>query len=604
MEQHSEDFIDINEARTLHGLFQIRVSRDPNQLAYRYFHQTSKRWHDYSWQESLKEINQWRKALIGAGLQKGQSVGIMLRNCPEWIFIEQACMAQGCISVPLYPNDRPDNVSHIMNEAEIQLILIEDNAQLNTIESAGNDLNKIPVIISTKNISGKKSKLDCIYYENWLTKYSDVSLDENYKDFNPKELATIVYTSGTTGRPKGVMLSHLNILSNASAGIHAVPVYKTDLFLSFLPLSHTLERTIGYYIPVMTGASVAFSRSVPLLAEDLLTIKPTVLISVPRIFERVYGKIQNQLESKSPIAKKLFQLTEDIGWKRFEYEQGRGDNTWQFVFWPFLNKIVAQKLLDKLGGRMRFAISGGAPLPETIAHLFISFGLPIVQGYGLTETSPVISVNTLKDNLPSSIGPPLPGVDVRLSKNNELQTRSDCVMLGYWKNETATREMFTDDGWLKTGDLARIEKNHIYITGRLKEILVLSNGEKVPPVDMEIAICLHSFFEQAVVVGEGKPYLSAIVVLEPEQWKQLANRLSLNTNDPKSFSDKRAKEYALEKLCGCLNGFPGYAQVRQITLSLELWTDENHLLTPSLKIRRNVILDHFNDKIEEMYKGH
>jgi len=604
MELISEDYINIDEANTLHGLFQIRVNRNPDATAYRYFHHQSNSWRKYSWRQALDQINRYRSALLGIGLKKGQSVGIMLRNCPEWIFIEQACMAEGLISVPLYPNDRADNVAHIINEAEIQLILIENQEQWVTLKNANNDLNSPPIVICLKDMNEQNEKLHCSYYNDWLIEHENFALDDSYKSFDTNELATIVYTSGTTGRPKGVMLSHRNILSDANAGIHSVRIYKDDLFLSFLPLSHTLERTVGYYIPVMCGATVAFSRSVPQLAEDLLTIKPTVLISVPRIFERVYGKIQIQLESKSPIARKLFQLTESIGWERFEYIQGRGKKSWRFLFWPLLNKVVAKKLLDKLGGRLRFAISGGAPLPDTIAHLFISFGLPILQGYGLTETSPVISVNTLEDNIPSSIGTPLPGIDVRLDNKMELQTKSDCVMSGYWKNQQATKEMFTEDGWLKTGDLAKIENNHIYITGRLKEILVLSNGEKVPPVDMEIAICLHSLFEQAIVIGESKPFLTAIAVLDPDQWKKLAKSFSLDPDQPESLEDNRVKSKVLSELCSCLDHFPGYTQVRQLTLSIEPWTDENHLLTPSLKIRRKVILEHFEDEINKMYEGH
>ncbi|HFE37003.1 MAG TPA: long-chain fatty acid--CoA ligase [Gammaproteobacteria bacterium] len=604
MQPGNQDYINKNDAKNLHQLFQIRAERTPHNIAYRYYDNQSDAWHEYTWTESLAQINRWRQALQGEGLKQGQSVGIMLKNCPEWIFLEQACMAQGIISVPLYPNDRPDNIAHIVNESDIALMLIEDQLQWTSIDAAKDRLHHKPIIISLKNLNETSNDFQQKHYQDWLQEHDKQDLDDSYLHFDPQALATIVYTSGTTGRPKGVMLSHWNILSNAASGIQAITIFKDDLFLSFLPLSHTLERTVGYYIPVMTGASVAFSRSIPQLAEDLLIIKPTILISVPRIFERVYSKIQVQLEAKSPIAHKLFQLTESIGWERFEYQQGRGAKSWRFVLWPLLNKLVAQKLMDKLGGRLRFAISGGAPLPETIAHLFISFGLPILQGYGLTETSPVISVNTLEDNIPSSIGLPLPGVEVRIGENSELLTRSESVMSGYWKNTQATREIFTDDGWLKTGDLAKIENKHIYITGRLKEILVLSNGEKIPPVDMEIAICLNPLFEQALVVGEGKSFLTAIAVLNPEQWKQIAVELSLDPDSPESIRCDKAKTRVLAILCRCLKDFPGYAQIRQITLSLEPWTDANHLLTPSLKIRRKILLEHFSNDIDSMYAGH
>ncbi|MDH5258871.1 MAG: long-chain fatty acid--CoA ligase [Gammaproteobacteria bacterium] len=598
------DVIKPESAKTLQGLFNIRAEKDPDKIAYRYFDYQQAKWCEYTWQKSLEKINQWRKALVGSGLKPGDSVSMMIRNCPEWIFIEQACMSEGIISVPLYPNDRADNIAHIVNEAEVKLILIENHLQWEILKEAQTDFLAKPVIISMDTIQDDSPVLTLHNLPQWIIDNDKQQISEIPHQSNPKSLATIVYTSGTTGRPKGVMLSHWNILSNAYSGISAVNVYKEDLFLSFLPLSHTLERTIGYYLPLMCGSTVAFARSVPQLAEDLLTIKPTVLISVPRIYERVYSKIIQQLEIKSPIAKKLFQLTTNIGWSKFEFEQGRQNKPWQLIFWPLLNKIVAQKVLDKLGGRLRFTISGGAPLPEKVSHLFIALGLRILQGYGLTETSPVISVNTFESDYPASIGKPLPGVQVKIADNDELLTKSECVMLGYWKNEEATQSMFTEDGWLKTGDLARIENEHIYITGRIKEILVLSNGEKVPPVDMEMAICLNPLIEQALVIGEARPFLSAVVVLEPEQWKILASDLSIDPDEPSSLQNHQAKQKILDITSDCLCDFPGYAQIRQITLSLEPWTDSNFLLTASLKMRRATLLKHFEHEIEKMYEGH
>jgi len=604
MDNLTLDVIKPEDAKTLHGLFNLRANKDPEKVAYRYFNPQQSAWVDITWQEAQNKVSQWRKALLANGLKAGDFASLMLRNCPEWIFLEQACSAEGIISVPLYPNDRADNVSYIVNETGAKLVLIENNQQWEILTEAQADFDSPPLVVSLDKINDDSSTLPLHHMPQWLTDAEQQPLDETVLDSDPKSMATIVYTSGTTGKPKGVMLSHWNILANAYYGCSAISVYKEDLFLSFLPLSHTLERTIGYYLPVLCGSTVAFARSVPLLAEDLTTIKPTVLVAVPRIYERVYSKILQQLENKSPVAKKLFLSTVDIGWKKFEYEQGRAAKPWQLLFWPLLDKIVAQKVLQKLGGRLRFSISGGAPLPEKVGKLFIGLGLRVLQGYGLTETSPVISVNTLDSDYPSSIGLPLPGIKVKLADNNELLSKSDCLMLGYWKNQAATKEIFTDDGWLKTGDLARIENNHIYITGRIKEILVLSNGEKVPPVDMEMAICLNPLFEQAMVIGEGKPYLSAIVVLEPEQWKKLAADFSLDPDAPDSLQNNDVIRQVLALISVSLSDFPGYAQVRKVTLNLEPWTDTNFLLTASLKMRRKTLMQHFADDIEKMYEGH
>jgi len=599
----TKDIIQPSEVNTLHDLFLHRVKRSPDSVAYRYFSNKTKKWQQYTWSEASDHVLVWRNALREMGLVAGQSVGLMLRNCPEWVFCEQACNAEGLISVPLYPNDRPDNVSFIVNEAEIRLLLVENDLQAKIVAEAEADLEETIQLIHLDNINTQYQSINAKLATQWLKQDSTLPNNSAPLDIPSDQLATIVYTSGTTGKPKGVMLSHKNIISNAFSGVSAVTVYKEDLFLSFLPLSHTLERTVGYYIPMMTGATTAFCRSVPNLAEDLITIKPTIIIAVPRIYERVYGKIIVQVEEKSPIAKKLFKLTKEIGWKKFLYQQGRGAFSPSFILWPILQKLVAQKILDKLGGQLRFSISGGAPLPETVAQLFIGFGLNILQGYGLTETSPVISVNTLESNVPNSIGKALPGVSVRLDTNNELQSKSDSVMLGYWKNEEASKEIFTDDGWLRTGDLAKINDEHIYITGRLKEILVLSNGEKVPPVDMEIAICLNPLFEQAIVIGESKPYLSAIIVLDPEQWKKYAQEADIS-NDESSLSLPKVKTDLLNRISECLCAFPGYAQIRQVTFSLEAWTDTNFYLTASLKVRRPIIIEKFKEEITEMYHGH
>jgi long-chain acyl-CoA synthetase len=260
--------------------------------------------------------------------------------------------------------------------------------------------------------------------------------------------------------------------------------------------------------------------------------------------------------------------------------------------------------MAKLGGRMRLAAAGGAPLPTPIARVFIGLGLNLLQGYGLTETSPMISVNPSEDNDPASVGIPLEGVEVRIGDNDELLTRSACVMLGYWDNLDATRDIIDDEGWLHTGDKARIENNHIYITGRLKEIIVLANGEKVPPADMEMAIALDPLFEQVMIIGDSRPYLSAVIVLNPEQWKTYSQGMNLDPDDRESLRNEALEKAVCEKLSTLLSGFPGYAQIYRASCSLEAWTVENGLITPTLKLKRNRIMEHVSDAINRMYEGH
>ncbi|MGH8453127.1 MAG: AMP-dependent synthetase/ligase, partial [Nevskiales bacterium] len=369
----------------------------------------------------------------------------------------------------------------------------------------------------------------------------------------------------------------------------------------FLPLSHTFERTVGYYVAMMAGAAVAHARSVNQLAEDLVELKPTVLIAVPRIFERVHTRIMLQMNKGPAIKKKLFELTVEVGWKRFEYRQGRALPSPLLALWPLLNKLVAQKVMDKLGGRVRASISGGAALPPAISRVFIALGLNLMQGYGLTEFSPVASVNPEDDNEPSTIGPPLPGVEAKIGEDKELLLRGPGVMMGYWNNPVATKQAIDPEGWLHTGDQAEIVRGHIRIIGRIKEIVVMSNGEKLPPADIEAAITLDPLFEQAMIVGEARPYLTALVVLNAEQWPELAAELGLDANDSSALTNAALVQKMQARVTQLLKDFPGYAKVRRITLSLEPWSVDNGCLTATMKLKRNIVVQQYAQAIEQMY---
>ncbi len=589
---------------TLAELFRERLKRTPDQIAYQQYDIASQSWTESSWQEMANEVGRWQAGFAKENLQPGDRVAVMLKNSREWVVFDQAAMGMGLVTVPLYVDDRPDNVAYIINHADIQLLFLQDELQWHRLLDSKVDLGNLKRIISIKRIS-ENDEPDDTRLESLSDWLFGLQGELQQKESKPEDMVTIVYTSGTTGRSKGVMLSHKNILSNAFAATESNEWSHDEVFLSFLPLSHMLERSGGYYLPMIVGAKVAYSRSVPQLAEDLQQIKPTVLVSVPRIFERVYGKIQDGLKVKSPTAKFLFKAAVNVGWHQFLYEQGRASWHPKLIFYSTLNKLVADKVLEKLGGRMRVAICGGAALSEEVAKLFIGLGLPLVQGYGLTESSPVITVNRINDNIPASIGTALPGVDIRIGANDELQSRSTSVMLGYWKNEQATKESFTDDGWLKTGDKACIDSDgHVYITGRLKDIIVLANGEKVPPNDMELAIALDSLFEQVMVIGEAKPFLTALIVLDPDAWADLAVSLSIHPESPDAFNKSIVEKAILERVSVRLSKFPGYAQVRKAKVTLEPWTVDAGLLTPTLKIKRPKIMEKYASEIEAMYAGH
>ena len=330
-----------------------------------------------------------------------------------------------------------------------------------------------------------------------------------------------------------------------------------------------------------------------------------MLISVPRIYERVYAAIKAKLDDGPPLRKKLFQLAVDVGWARFEHAQGRGGWTPGFLLWPVLRALVASKIMARLGGRLRTAFAGGAALSPDISRVFIGLGLPVIQGYGLTETSPVACANSLHDNLPASVGKPIPGVEVKIGDKDALLIKGPNVMLGYWNNPEATGAMIGADGWLNSGDTARIdEQGHVFITGRLKEIIVMSNGEKIPPVDIEAAIMRDALFEQVMLIGEGKPYLSVIAVLNADNWKKVAAENGIDGAAPGALESKQVQGILIERLAHQLHEFPGYAQVRRVTPTLEPWTVENGLLTPTMKLKRAKVMELFNAELDRMYEGH
>jgi long-chain acyl-CoA synthetase len=596
------DIITPEEAGTLGGLFRKRTKRTPYNCAYRRYDRQGRCCECITWEETASLAARWQEAFRRERLQPGDRVAIMLKNCLEWVLFDQAALGLGLVTVPLYVNDRPDNFAMIIEETEARLLLIEGVDQWKRIREVSGHLDSLQRIISLTPACQKDCDPRLALLDDWLP---DSAPDYDGGSWPPESLATIVYTSGTTGRPKGVMLSHANILTNAYAGICRIPVFTDDLFLSFLPLSHTLERTAGYYIQIMAGACAAHVRSLDQLPDDLAAIRPTIIISVPRIFERVHRKISSSLAAGPIWKRRLFGLTVDMGWRRFLYRQKRGEWSLLFLLWPLLERLVARRVMAALGGKLRLTISGGAPLSPEIARFFIALGLQLLQGYGLTETSPSVSVNSEDDNRPETVGKPLAGVEAMLAADGELLVRGPNVMSGYWCNPEATAAAIDGQGWLHTGDQADIaESSHITIIGRLKEIIVLANGEKVAPADLEMALSADRLFEQAMVVGEGRPYLTALLVLNDVEWSRFAARLGVDAADNSALDSKAVEQALLERVARRLSRFPGYALIRRVHAAMAPWSVQEGLITATLKLRRKKLVEKYAREIESMYAGH
>ncbi len=589
------------EAGSLCGLLIARARRTPAAPAYRRWDPKAERWVSDTWAQTLAEVGRWQRALEREDLSPGDRVAVLMGNRPEWVHFDLAALGLGLATVPLYPNDRPDSVRHMLDDSGARLLLIETGAMYAGLAPIADTLAGLKRLLVLEPTAGQSPE-GAVVVADWLGE--DTREPPQDRVSAPQTLATIVYTSGTTGPAKGVMLTHRNILWNAEAACVRVAVRSNDLFLSFLPLSHTLERTAGYYLPLMAGACVAYARSIAHLGEDLLNVEPTVLIAVPRIFERVHARVRDQLDAGPPARRRLFERAVDVGWRRFLHRQGRGQWAPGLLLAPLLDRLVGKKIRARLGGRIRVAVCGGAPLSPKIARTFIGLGVPLIQGYGLTETSPVVSVNTLEDNRPEGVGTPLPDVEVRIDRYDELLVRSPGIMRGYWGQPAATAAVIDRLGWLHTGDQARLAFGHIFITGRIKDILVLSTGEKVPPSDLESAIVGDSLFAQVLLIGEGRPFLSLLTVLDPDGYARLAAAESLPESLAQARADPRLEETLLRRIQARLSDFPGYATIRRAIAVERPWTVEDGLMTPTMKLKRSRILSQYADEVEQAYSGH
>jgi len=590
---------------SLAELLASRVGLTPAAEAYREFDAARREWVSYSWSEIGRRVVQWRRALQAEHLPAGSRVAVLVANSVAHVCIDQAALALGYVPVPLHVIDNPENLAYLLEDSGAALLVMDSARRWDMLAPLSGRLRNLQRVVYLRGAAAGQPHALVRSLEAWLAAGAQMQPQGVAPAaLGPSSLAAIVYSSGTTGRPKGVMLSHGNVLANVYAVLDAVPVFASDLFLSFLPLSHTFERTVGYYLPIAAGAAVAYARSVGQLAEDLRTVRPTALISVPRIYERAYAKLQESLAGK-PLARALFEWTVQLGWQRFNQARGlaAAPPLWARLLWPLLDRVVARPVRGGFGGRMRVAVTGGAPMPLAVARPFLACRLPLLQGYGMTESAPVVACNRLTNNHPESVGPALAGLEVRTDADDELLVRGASVMLGYWQRpEDSARALA--GGWLHTGDQAQIVAGRISIKGRLKDIIVTSTGEKIAPLDLEAAILTDPVFEQVMVLGEARPFIAALAVLNPQHWMREARSLGLAPEDAASLGSDSALKWALGRITAAVCNLPSYARPRAVALSLTPWTVADGLLTPTLKPKRAAIEQRFAAQIATLYAGH
>lgn len=591
---------------TLPQLLVNSVERYSEREALRQFDKETKSWHSLSYAQLMARVMEWRRAYAAMNLERGTRIGILMPNSIDHACADQAALANGLVPVPLHAIDTPGASAFILSDSRAQVLVTNKLTRWKQIQAAGGDLQDLTAVIITEDEVDDETGMVRGLSE-WLAAGTHVvELPEGPKE---DDLAGIVYTSGTTGRPKGVMLTHGNIVSNVKATLECVFPQVGDIFLSFLPLSHTFERTAGYYLALATGCTIAYNRSVLLLADDLKTIRPTVIISVPRVYERIFARVQDKLKKSRPAARYLFDWAVEIGWRDFcrrnHLPVEHTGRAWLDGLMRPLVRKVSSTLLDQFGGRLRIAISGGAALSSKVARTFCGLGLPIIQGYGMTEASPIIAGNNRTLNQPNTVGKPFNNVEVRLGEGDEIQIKGPSITRGYWNRPDATADAFTEDGWFRTGDVGGFnELGLLSIKGRIKEIIVTSTGEKVPPADLEAAIETDPLFSQCYVIGENRPYLSLITVVNPDEWASFAKSCGVDPADPASLDNPSVKTSALKRAKTAAGEFPHYALPRAVVLTQEPWTIENGLITPTLKLKRGPLSKKFANVIAQLYATH
>ncbi|MCP4780549.1 MAG: AMP-binding protein [Hyphomicrobium sp.] len=597
-----DELISAECADTLPGLLHERVQRTPLSVAYREYDHRANGWTDHTWAGIEMRAARFQQALVREDLKTGDRVAVLLPNCTDWVNFDMAALGLGLVVVPLYADDSLTNITRILAHCDARLALLDTQQRWYELAQRRNEF---PLLSSVwvrewnglhyggKPVHGEKSLSDII---------AATAASPFKRECSSHSLATIIYTSGATGRPKGAMLTHFALLWNAEGVTRFTAPRTDDTFLSFLPLAHAFERTVGYYLPMIGGSTVAYARSIEHLPEDLKTIRPTVLLSVPRIYERAYDAIYATV-ARNPLKGLLLRLTRRVGWQRFEANQGRGPTPDPIarLTWPLLEKLVARPIVDTFGGRLRVAVTGGAPMPEEVAEFLIAMGVPIVAGYGLTEAAPVVAANSIEDNHPPSVGRPLEGIEITVSKDGELLVRSPAVMSGYWKDKPQTQKTIDAEGWLHTGDIAEIKGGCLFILGRMKEVLVLATGEKVNASLVESEIRRDDLVDQALIVGACKPFIVAVCMLNAKKWRAHAQEIGVDPNAPNS---RAAVEDMLARVADRLKDYPKHAQVRAVHLTLQPWTVDAGLITPTLKVKRNIVEKVFRDEIMVLFSGH
>jgi long-chain acyl-CoA synthetase len=560
---------------------------------------------DISYTELGESVDAFSKGLNALGVQKGDRVALLSENRPEWAITDFGCLKAGAVTVPMFSTLTAAQVGYILKDSGSKIICVSTSSQLEKVTAIRDEVPTLEQIIVFDPIEGECPE-GVIQFE------AVCELDGQGQGIgvrNPSyasedDIATIIYTSGTTGAPKGVMLTHANFISNLQACKSLIDISDADVLLSFLPLSHVFERLGGHYVPLISGAKVAYAESTFTVAQNMREVAPTVMLSVPRLYETMHDRILRAVQEGSSLKQKIFHWGVSVGSSvSSAIQKGKKPSAILQLQQNIADKLVFAKLKAATGGRLRFFVSGGAALPQAIAEFFHAAGILILEGYGLTETAPVISMNHPEKWKFGTVGVPVPGVEVKIAEDGEILTRGPHVMKGYFNNEAETAEVIDADRWFHTGDIGIIDVDgFVKITDRKKNIIVLSNGKNVAPQPIESELVQSPFINQILLVGNERKNLAALIVPNFDALKAWAAENNVATDDLATMFETREVQQLIQReIRSRLTDFADFEQVRRFTLLDKEFSQEADEMTPTLKLKRNVIIERYGDAISEMY---
>lgn len=562
------------------------------------------------YKELKDETDLFAFGLSALGLKKNDCVALISENRPEWVYADFAMQMLGIINVPLYPSLTSDSIEYILNDSESKAIIVSTGFQLNKVQKIVHKCKHLKYIIILNEHEDVTTSENLLTFKQIQEKGKSLQssipdlVQKTSNEIKENDVCTIIYTSGTTGEPKGVILSHENIISNVNAVLDIFPITKDDVFLSFLPLCHIFERMGGYYTAFAAGCTVYYAESIEKVATNLQEAKPTLMTSVPRLFERIQARIIKNVESQSPKKQKIFYWALNVG-KNFAAAQKKGSVPLSLsIKHKLADKLVFKKLRDRTGGRLRFFISGGAALPKELGEFFEAVGIKIVEGYGLTESSPVITANRPDDYKFGTVGKPLPGVEVKIAPDGEILARGPNIMQGYYKKKKETEETIIN-GWLHTGDIGVFDpEGYLMITDRKKHLFKTSAGKYIAPTHIENTFLASKYIDQFVLIGDRRMFLSALIVPDYEALKEYADSHKIPyTNESELTSNEQIYKLIEDDMAKFQKKLANYERVRKFALLDKPFTIETGEITPSLKIKRKVVEEKYNQLIERMYVG-